>query len=94
MLTQGTTEFETVESNSEPPADTVDLVETGGGLLVFTVETEYRPHLHQEIEIARELSGFANVSDWVMVRESLRCRGLSVGAAVNLPEYTVDKITD
>jgi len=85
-------EVETVESSSELPTDNVAVADTGSGLLVFEVETEYRSHLDHEAEIGRELIGFADVSDWSAVAEALRSRGLGVGATTNLPEYSVEQL--
>jgi len=92
MSTSETTEVETVASNAELTADNVAVADTGSGLLVFAVETEYRAHLDREAETGRELVGFADVSDWSAVAEALRSRGLGVGATTNLPEYSAEQL--
>ena len=86
------TEFETVEPSNELPAENVAVADTGAGLLVFEVETEYRSHLGREAEVSRELLGFADVSDWTVVVEALRSRGLGIGATTHLPEYPVEQL--
>ena len=92
MSTNELTEFETVEPSNELPTENVAVADTGAGLLVFEVETEYRAHLGREVEAGRVLIGFADVSDWSAVAEALRSRGLGVGATTNLPEYSVDEL--
>ena len=92
MSTTETSENETVEPNAQLPTDNVAVADTGAGLLVFAVETEYRAHLGREVEAGRRLIGFADVSDWSAVAEALRSRGLGVGATTNLPEYSVDQL--
>lgn len=92
MSVNDPTEFETVEPSNELPTDTVDVADTGAGLLVFAVETEYRAHLDHEAEVGRELIGFADVSDWSAVAAALRSRGLGVGATTNLPVFGVDQL--
>jgi len=92
MSTSETTEVETVASNAELPTEQIAVADTGAGLLVFAVETEYRSHLDREAEVGRELIGFADVSDWSTVAEALRSRGLGVGATTNLPEYSVEQL--
>ena len=92
MSTNELTECETVEPSNELPADNVTVADTGAGLLVFEVETEYRGHLGREVETARVLIGFADVSDWSAVAEALRSRGLGVGATTTLPEYSVEQL--
>jgi len=92
MSVNDTAEVETVEPSNELPAENVAVADTGAGLLVFEVETEYRAHLGREVEIARVLIGFADVSDWSAVAEALRSRGLGVGATTNLPEYSVEQL--
>jgi len=87
------------ESSAEPtdeslPADpeAVTVADTGAGLLVFAVETEHRSHLGREVEVARELVGFAGVDDWGVIRNALRNRGLGVGATTTLPEVAVEDV--
>ena len=63
----------------------VALVETGGGLLVYAIEREYRPHLGRETEVARRLIGFADVTDWDAIGEAARARGHSHGDVLHLP---------
>ena len=92
MSTNELIKVETVEPSNELPTDNVAVADTGAGLLVFEVETEYRSHLGREAEIGRRLIGFADVSDWSAVAEALRSRGLGVGATTNLPEYSVDQL--
>ena len=83
------TECAPVDPSNERPTDNVAVADTGSGLLVFEVETEYRTHLGREVEAGRVLIGFADVSDWSAVAEALRSRGLGVGATTNLPEYSI-----
>lgn len=80
-------------SGTELPTDEeLTVAATGGGLLVFAVETEHRDHLSREVEVAKELRGFADVSDWSNIREALRARGLGVGAVTNLPVFDVEEL--
>ena len=92
MSINNTAEVETVEPSNELPTDTVAVADTGAGLLVFEVETEYRAHLGREVEVGRELIGFADVSDWSAVAEALRSRGLGVGATTNLPVFDANQL--
>ncbi len=92
MSTNETTEFETVGQDTELPTENVAVADTGAGMLVFAVETEYRSHLDREAEISRELIGFADVSDWSAIGEALQSRGLGVGATTNLPEYAFSEL--
>ena len=92
MSVNDTAEVETVEPSNELPTEQIAVADTGAGLLVFEVETEYRSHLNREAEVGRELIGFADVSDWSAVAEALRSRGLGVGATTNLPEYSADQL--
>ena len=75
----------TVEGTDTDRQD-VALVETGGGLLVYAIEREYRPHLGRETEVARRLIGFADVTDWDAIDEAARARGHSHGDVLHLPE--------
>lgn len=92
MSVNDTTEVEPVEPSNELPTANVAVADTGAGLLVFAVETEYRSHLGREAEVSRELLGFADVSDWSAVAEALRSRGLGVGATTNLPVFDVAEL--
>jgi len=76
MSTNTSAEVETVEPSNETPAN-VTVADTGAGLLVFT-----------EADLpGKELAGFADVSDWSVIRDALRKRGLGVGAVTNLPTF-------
>lgn len=80
-------------SGTELPTDEeLTVAATGGGLLVFAVETEHRDHLSREVEVAKELRGFADVSDWSAISSALRARGLGTGATTSLPEYELDDL--
>jgi hypothetical protein len=72
--------------------DELTVADTGGGCLVFAVETEHRDHLDREVEVAKRLVGFADVSDWSAIRDALRARGLGVGATTNLPVFDIDEL--
>ena len=50
MSTNELTECETVEPSNDLPTENVAVADTGAGLLVFEVETEYRGHLGREVE--------------------------------------------
>jgi len=80
------------EPSTELTTDDVAVADTGSGLLVFEVETEYRGHTGRHHETARTLVGFADVSDWSVVADSLRARGLGVGATTNLPVFSLDEL--
>lgn len=96
MSVHDTAEVETVEPTPESllTTDEIAVADTGAGLLVFEVDTEHRAHLGREVEVARELIGFADVSDWSAVATALRSRGLGVGATTNLPEYSVEQLPE
>jgi len=87
------TELEVDEQtpNAPDPAE-VAVADTGAGLLVYYIQTEYRAHLGRESEISRELIGFADVTDWSVITDALRVRGLGVGAITHLPEFAVDEL--
>ena len=59
---------------------------------MFAVETEHRDHLDREVEVAKRLVAFADVSDWSAIRDALRARGLGVGATTNLPVFDIDEL--
>ena len=92
MSVHDTAEVETVEPVTELPTDEVAVADTGAGLLVFAVEREHRAHLGREVEVARELLGFADVTDWSTIATALRSRGLGVGATTNLPVFDLDEL--
>lgn len=73
--------------------DELTVADTGGGLLVFAVETEHRDHLDREVEVAKRLVAFADVSDWSAIRDALRARGLGVGATTTLPEVSLEEVS-
>jgi hypothetical protein len=87
MSTIDTAGLETAEQTAN-----YTVADTGAGLLVFEPETEYRAHLGREVEIAKELVGFADVSDWNAIVEAVRSRGLGVGAVGQLPEFDLDEV--
>lgn len=72
----------------------VAVADTGAGLLVFVVEREYRDHLDRDVEVARELIGFADVQDWDAIDEAVRARGHGHGDTLHLPEFDVDALPD
>ena len=92
MSVHDTVENESVAQSTELTTDDVAVADTGSGLLVFEVETEYRGHTGRHHETARTLVGFADVSDWSVVADALRSRGIGVGATTNLPEYSVEQL--
>ena len=73
--------------------DELVVADTGGGCLVLAVETEHRDHLDREVEVAKRLVGFADVSDWSAIRDALRARGLGVGATTTLPEVSLEEVS-
>ncbi|RDZ49825.1 hypothetical protein C5C07_20045 [Haloferax sp. Atlit-4N] len=77
--------------DSERPLSVAD---TGAGLLVYRVETEYRRHLDRRVTVARELVGFSDVSDWSVIRDALRARGHGVGATTHLPEIPLSELPE
>jgi len=92
MSTYDNAQFETVAPSTELTTDDVAVADTGSGLLVFEVETEYRGHTGRHHETARTLVGFADVSDWSVVADALRSRGIGVGATTNLPVFSLDEL--
>jgi len=76
--------------------DTADVAvaDTGAGLLVFEVEREYRDFLDRDVEVARELIGFADVQDWDAIDEAVRARGHGHGDVLHLPEFALDELPD
>lgn len=92
MSTNTTAKVETAELTPDLPTDPneVTVADTGAGLLVFEVENEHRAHLGREVQTAKKLIGFADVSDWSVIRDALRVRGLGVGAATQLPTFDLD----
>jgi len=77
---------ETVSEAQQRERDDVD-----GGQLVYVVETEHRDHLGRDVPVARQLVGFANVTDWDAVRSALIKRGHGVGALHHLPVLESDR---
>ena len=92
MSVHDTVENESVAQSTELTTDDVAVADTGSGLLVFEVETEYRGHTGRHHETARTLVGFADVSDWSVVADALRSRGIGVGATTNLPVFSLDEL--
>ena len=84
MSTNATQRQESDEPTTELPTDpeAVTVADTGAGLLVF-VEADLP---------GKELAGFADVSDWGVIRDALQHRGLGVGATTNLPVFPVEAI--
>ena len=84
MSTNATQHKEADETNDQLPTDpdAVTVAETGAGLLVF-VEADLP---------GKDLAGFADVSDWSVIRDALRNRGLGVGATTTLPVFSTDEI--
>jgi len=84
MSTNVSAQVESDATTSELPADpdAVTVADTGAGLLVF-VDAQLP---------GKELAGFADVSDWAVIRNALRARGLGVGATTNLPTFDLDEI--
>ena len=73
-----------------PAAENLTIADTGAGLLVYAVETEYRSHLGRETEIDRRLIGFADVTDWDAITDAVTARGHGRGDALHLPEFDAD----
>lgn len=76
----GGTDPSTPDLQADPEAVTV--ANTGGGMLVF-LESD-RP--------GKELAGFADVTDWGVIRDALQHRGLGVGATTNLPVFEAEEL--
>lgn len=80
-----------IERPTTADDDELTIADTDEGMLAFDVE--YRPHLGREVEVARELIGFVDVSDWKAIAEALQARGLGVRATTSLPVFdSVDEI--
>lgn len=94
MSAYDTAEIETVESTTELTTDEIAIADTGSGVLVFDVTTEYRASIDREVEVARELVAFADVDDWSVIAEALRTRGFGVGATTQLPELPIDELPE
>jgi len=95
MSTYEAAELEVDEpTQNAPNSPDVTVADTGAGLLVYYIQTEYRAHLGREGEISRELIGFADVTDWTVITDALRVRGLGVGAITHLPEFEVDELPE
>jgi len=84
MSTNATRQQESDATTTELPTDpdAVTVADTGAGLLVF-VEADLP---------GKDLVGFADVSDWGVIRDALRNRGLGVGATTNLPVFSTEEI--
>lgn len=86
-------------SQQEPDAPTADLpptkdlavAETGAGFLVYEIKREYRKHLGCETEIARRLIGFADVTDWDVIADTVLGRGHGHGEVLHLPEFNANE---
>lgn len=95
MSTDETTRQESdapTADNPLPPAEDLDVADTGAGLLVYELEREYRSHLGRETVIARRLLGFADVTDWDAITEAVTARGHGRGDALHLPEFDADEL--
>ena len=65
------------ERRTDLPTDReITVADTGAGLLVFAACQD---------RVGRELVAFADVTEWSVVRDALRARGLGVGATYHLP---------
>lgn len=64
--------------------ESLELVDTGGGWLVFEQLTEERD---TRTVVAKRLLGFYHVTDWDEVQEAVENRGHGTGAVLNLPEF-------
>lgn len=69
--------------------ESLELVDTGAGWLVFELLTEER---HTRTVVAKCLLGFYHVTDWDVVKEAVENRGHGAGDVLNLPEF--DTIAD
>lgn len=72
----------------------IAVADTGAGLLVYEVITEYRQTLGREKEIARKLIGFSDVSDWDTVESATRARGHTAGDVLHLPEFDLGELPE
>ena len=63
-----------------------------GGVLVFEPTTEHREHLGHDVVVSRRLIGVADVDDRQALRQSLAERGLGVGGAHNLEEFSAAEV--
>jgi 5-methylthioribose kinase len=73
-------------------AEGLSVSDTGAGFLVYEIEREYREHLGREVEVARRLIGFADVTDWGTIEEAITARGHARGDALHLPEFDADEL--
>lgn len=66
-----------------PDGRAIETENVAGGYLVFA---------RCEERVGRELIGFADVSEWSLIRTSLAKRGLGVGAIHNLETYAPEEV--
>lgn len=69
--------------------DSLELVDTGAGWLVFELHTEER---RVRTVVAKRLLGFYHVTDWDEVEQAVERRGHDAGDVLHLPEF--DTIAD
>jgi len=84
----------TTESLTDHDYDRITVADTGGGLLVYGVTTEYRQHVDRDVEVERRLIAFADVSNWSAIESALHARGHGIGAIHHLPELTAADLDD
>lgn len=87
------TQESTAVDQVHPDRD-ITVADTGAGLLVYEVITEYRETVGREKEVARKLIGFADVSDWDAVESAVRARGHGMGDVLHLPEIDVNDLPE
>jgi len=96
MSTFARTGLETADTTDALPDDyhDIEMDDTGAGLLVYGVVTEDRPDTDVDdagaVAVARELIGFADVSDWNAISEVLYQRGYHIDVVDDLPTYSDD----
>lgn len=65
--------------------DSLTLVDTGAGSLVFQVLREPRNGKHAVV--GKQLLGFLDVEDWDAIRDAVTARGHGPGDVLHLPEF-------